>query len=125
MNRLAAAVIILALSITASIGCYLAAVNGAKEVLAVLEEERDAIVSNANFVSGGSKRIDSEWKKKETLMVSILPHDELEEIELGIMNLPDYENQNMPEEYIKTLNGCISRLEHILETEKPSLKNIF
>lgn len=58
-------------------------------------------------------------------MVSILPHDELEEIELGIMNLPDYENQNMPEEYIKTLNGCISRLEHILETEKPSLKNIF
>lgn len=65
MNRLAAAVIILALSITASIGCYLAAVNGAKEVLAVLEEERDAIVSNANFVSGGSKGLTANGKRKK------------------------------------------------------------
>ena len=41
------------------------------------------------------------------------------------MNIPDYEEQELTDEYLESLNECINRLEHIKESEKVTFKNIF
>ena len=58
-------------------------------------------------------------------MAAFLPHGELDGIEIGFMNIPDYEDQELTDEYLESLNECINRLEHIKESEKVTFKNIF
>ena len=58
-------------------------------------------------------------------MVSFLPHSELDDIEIGIKNIENYHEQGLTDEYLEEINCVINRLEHIKESEKPTIKNIF
>ena len=58
-------------------------------------------------------------------MVSFLPHSELDDIEIGIKNIENYHEQGLTDEYLEEINCVIIRLEHIKESEKPTIKNIF
>ena len=58
-------------------------------------------------------------------MGAFLNHFELDEIEIGIKNISDYHGQGLTDEYLEEINNVINRLEHLKESEKPVLRNIF
>lgn len=72
-----------------------------------------------------AEKISKEWENHEELLVAMLPHDELEEIEIDIMKLTACAEQNVPDEYLEALNDCINRLNHIRDTEEFAWRNIF
>lgn len=101
-------------------------VNKKLDTLIELMEADRKIISQYGEPDGElTAKILKAWKDNETYLISMLTHHELEDFEMGIMCLPDYLNQGLTEEYIKTLNECINNLYHIKETEKVDTKNIF
>lgn len=125
MNRLIAAIILLSLSVIVSVSSYSYIVKSADEIIEVISEDRMLILKSGNLSLERAEKIQKIWKEKETLLVAILPHEELDEIEMNIKKLLYYQEENLSEEYIKALNDCISRFEHISESEKLDFKNLF
>lgn len=125
MNRLTAALILLLISISVSVSGYFYIVKSADEIISVISEDRKLTLESGNISPERAERIQKIWKEKETFLVAILPHEELDEIEMSIKKLPYYQQQNFAEEYIKALNDCTSRLEHISESEKLDFKSLF
>ena len=125
MNRLTAAFIILALAVGAGLAGYFYIERSALTMIEKLEADRKITVESGTMSDGRAESIRKEWEEREALFAAILPHDEIDEIEINIMNLTDYCSQGLTEEYIKALNGCINRLEHIRESEKPTFRNVF
>ena len=125
MNRPAAALILLFVSIGIGLSGHFYINKSAENLIEYIEYDRNLTVESGTPSAERAEKIQNEWKKRETLFVAILPHSELDEIEISIMNLTDFQKQEFGEEYIKALNECINRLEHIRETQKPDFKNIF
>ena len=125
MNRLAAALILLFISVGIGLSGHFYIVRSAESLIEHIEQDRKLTVASGIPSAERAEKIQKEWKKRETLFVAILPHSELDEIEISIMNLTDFQKQEFSEEYIKALNECINRLEHIRETQNPDFKNIF
>lgn len=90
-----------------------------------IEADRELTVENGESSPSRAQSIQKLWSRKEKLMVAILPHDELDEIEMNIKKLSYYNAQGLTEEYIKALDDCTSRFEHLFESEKPDFKNVF
>ncbi len=125
MKRLIAAVILLSLAVAFAAGGYLTVCKKIDKMTSVMKNDREITLTSGASDPQRVKSIKEEWNEHETFLVSILSHDEIEEIEIGIMCLEDYDRQKLPEEYIKTLNECINALEHIKETEALKTQNIF
>ncbi len=125
MKRLIAAIALLTVAISFATGAYFAVNKRLDGLIELMERDRELTVYSFSSDSERAREITEEWKKNETFLASMLAHEEIEEIEIGIMNLSDYSEQNFTEEYIKTLNECINNLYHIKETELPETKNIF
>lgn len=125
MNRLAAAILLLAFSVGIGISGYLYISDSAGKLIEVMEEDRRLTSESGTSSAERAEKILRLWNEKETLLVAILPHSELDEIEMNIKKLDSCCQQGFTEEYIKTLDDCISRLEHISESERPDFKNIF
>lgn len=87
--------------------------------------DRKLTVESGASSPSRAQSIQKLWSRKEKLMVAILPHDELDEIEMNIKKLSYYNAQGLTEEYIKALDDCTSRFEHLFESEKPDFKNVF
>ncbi len=125
MKRLIAAIVLLLSAVGFATGGYFAVNKKIDRIIELMEKDRELTISTFNSDTERTRKITEEWKKNETFLASMLAHDEIEVIEIGIMNLADYDRQDFTEEYIKTLNECINNLEHIKETEIPETKNIF
>ncbi len=125
MKRLSAAIALLMIAISVAVFGYFEINKKIDNIIELMEEDRKLTISTFNSDTSRTKKITEEWKRNETFLASMLAHDEIEEIEIGIMNLSDYNKENFTEEYIKTLNECINNLYHIKETEMPKTKNIF
>lgn len=125
MKRLLIAVLVFSFTITFSVGSYFLICRSIDNVIFLMENDRNITVSSGESDKERTKKILDEWLKQENLLVSLLTHHELEDIEIGIRCLEDYRQQVLTEEYIKTLNECINKLRHVKETELPDIKNIF
>lgn len=125
MKRFIIAVFVLALTIAFSVGSYFLICNKFDNVIELMENDRNITLSSGSPDERRTEKIILEWEKYENLLVSLLTHHELEDIEIGVRCLRDYMQQNLTEEYIKTLNECINKLKHVKETELPDTKNIF
>lgn len=125
MKRLIAAFFLLAIALGVALAGHFYINKSAKQMIEYIEVDRKQTVASGSSSSDRAEKIQKEWKKREKFFVAILPHGELDEIEINIMHLTDFNSQNLTEEYIKSLNECINRLEHIRETESPDFKNIF
>ncbi|MEE1064715.1 MAG: DUF4363 family protein [Acutalibacteraceae bacterium] len=125
MKRLLIAVLVLSFTITFSVGSYFLICRSIDNVIFLMENDRNITVSSGESDKERTEKILDEWLKQENLLVSLLTHHELEDIETGIRCLEDYMKQGLTEEYIKTLNECINKLRHVKETELPDIKNIF
>ena len=125
MKRIIAALAILIIVFGSSAGIYLKIVSTVDELTDIAEEIRDTVneCEKTNYVE--TKRLSDAWDKAENFMVSFLPHSELDDIEIGIKNIVNYHEQGLTDEYLEEINSVINRLEHIKESEKPTVKNIF
>ena len=125
MNRIIAAVLLFILSLGLASGGYFLIAKTTEEISEMMKDDRDMTMQTAQASEERAKEISELWKSKENILVTLLPHSELDEIEMGIKSLPQFQKQGLNEEYIKTLDDCINRLEHINESEKTNLRNIF
>lgn len=125
MNRVIAAVVLLALSIGLAVGGRLLITNATSELISVMEQDRYMTLRSSHTSKERALKTQEKWESKEIALTALLPHSELDSIEIAIKNLSAYHSQGLVEEYIKALDECISRLEHIEESEMPDIKNIF
>jgi hypothetical protein len=125
MKKLIGAFIILAVIFGSAITINQVMNNNIDEITEVTVQGRNYVEQNGNTNPEITKEIVRLWEAKETFMAAFLPHGELDDIEIGFKNLTNYENQKLTDEYLEEINECINRLEHIKESEKVIIKNIF
>lgn len=125
MKRVIAGAVILLIAVGSSVGIFFGINRKVERMTVAACEVRSSVVQNGSSDSEQTRRLLEEWESMETFMVAFLPHGELDDIEIGLRNIEDYHRQGLTDEYLEELNGCINRLEHIKESEKPSFKNIF
>lgn len=125
MKRLVIAVCIFIFTITFAISGWVSICNRIESIVKLLKNDREITLQESKINPERTDKIINEWQKHEGFLIMMLTHYELEEVELGIRCLEDYGKQKNNEEYLKTLNECISQLEHVKATEIPDIKNIF
>ncbi len=125
MRRIIAAVVILLIVFGLSVGIYFKIISEVDMLTDIACEIRDSVRQKEKTDFWETRRLSDAWDKSETFMVSFLPHSELDDIEIGIKNIENYHEQGLTDEYLEEMNNVINRLEHIKETEKPTVKNIF
>lgn len=125
MRRIIAATVILLVVLGSSIGIYFKIIFEVDRLTDIACEIRESVGQKEKTDFWETKRLSDAWDRSETLMVSFLPHSELDDIEIGIKNIENYHEQGLTDEYLEEINSVINRLEHIKESEKPTIKNIF
>lgn len=125
MRRIIAAVVILLIVFGSAVGIYFKIISEVDRLTDIACEIRESVIKKGETDFWETKRLSDAWDKSETFMVSFLPHSELDDIEIGIKNIENYHEQGLTDEYLEEMNSVINRLEHIKETEKPTIKNIF
>ncbi len=125
MKRIIAATVILFIVLGSSIGIYFKIISEVDRLTDIACEIRESVGQKEKTDFWETKRLSDAWDRSETFMVSFLPHSELDDIEIGIKNIENYHEQGLTDEYLEEINCVINRLEHIKESEKPTIKNIF
>ena len=125
MRRIIAATVILLIVLGSSIGIYFKIIFEVDRLTDIACEIRESVGQKEKTDFWETKRLSDAWDRSETFMVSFLPHSELDDIEIGIKNIENYHEQGLTDEYLEEINSLINRLEHIKESEKPTIKNIF
>lgn len=125
MRRIIAATVILLVVLGSSIGIYFKIISEVDRLTDIACEIRESVGQKKKTDFWETKRLSDAWDRSETFMVSFLPHSELDDIEIGIKNIENYHEQGLTDEYLEEINSVINRLEHIKESEKPTIKNIF
>ena len=125
MKRIIAALAILLIVFGSSTCIYLKIVSKVDELTDLAGEICDSVNERGETDGKETEMLTEVWENAENFMVSFLPHSELDDIEIGIMNIKNYHEQGLTDEYLEELNNCINRLRHIKESEKPTVKNIF
>lgn len=125
MKRIIAATVILLIVLGSSIGIYFKIISEVDRLTDIACEIRESVGQKEKTDFLETKRLSDAWDRSETFMVSFLPHSELDDIEIGIKNIENYHEQGLTDEYLEEINCVINRLEHIKESEKPTIKNIF
>lgn len=125
MRRIIAATVILFIVLSSSIGIYFKIISEVDRLTDIACEIRESVGQKEKTDFWETKRLSDAWDRSETFMVSFLPHSELDDIEIGIKNIENYHEQGLTDEYLEEINSVINRLEHIKESEKPTIKNIF
>ena len=125
MKRIIGAIVILVVIFGTSIGINHKLNDNIEKMTAVAAEGRDYAKKYSRIDPRLTEKIVGTWDGMSIFMAAFLPHGELDGIEIGFMNIPDYEDQELTDENLESLNECINRLEHIKESEKVTFKNIF
>lgn len=125
MRRIIAATVILLIVLGSSIGIYFKIISEVDRLTDIACEIRESVGQKEKTDFWETKRLSDAWDRSETFMVSFLPHSELDDIEIGIKNIENYHEQGLTDEYLEEINSVINSLEHIKESEKPTIKNIF
>lgn len=81
------------------------------------KEENDSIVLSENIYE--------KWKKVEEKWSIIIIHDELDLIELSLVGMKTYIEEEQYEDAKEELEKASFLLEHVKEREKLALKNVF
>ena len=125
MKRIIAATVILLIVLGSSISIYFKIISEVDRLTDIACEIRESVGQKEKTDFWETKRLSDAWVRSETFLVSFLPHSELDDIEIGIKNIENYHEQGLTDEYLEEINSVINRLEHIKESEKPTIKNIF
>ncbi len=125
MRKIIAALAILVIVFGSAVSVYLKLISSVDRLTRISCEIRDSVTQKKETDFRETKRLEDEWDRTEAFMGAFLNHSELDDIEIGIKNISDYHGQGLTDEYLEELNNVINRLEHLKESEKPTLRNIF
>lgn len=125
MKRLGVAIVLLVVILATGIWGHFLIESDCKKMAELVKYDCRMTVQEQKTSEKRAKKLQEEWSKKEKIFAVILPHSELDEIEINLKKLTNFHSQNMTEEYIKALNECSNRFEHIAESERLTLRNIF
>lgn len=125
MKRLIAGIIILLIAVGSAVTINLKICKNIDHLTEIAVSVRENVEKSEETDTRQTKLLTDGWTQMESFMAAFLPHSELDDIEIGIKNIENYHKQGLTDEYLEELNGCINRLEHIKESEKPVFKNIF
>lgn len=67
----------------------------------------------------------SDWEEAEQLFIYILRHEQMDEVTFSSARLLPFLRQGDSAEFCAEVSEIIRALEHLWETEKPSLENFF
>ncbi len=125
MRKIIAALAILVIVFGSAVSVYLKLISSVDRLTRISCEIRDSVTQKKETDFRETKRLEDEWDRTEAFMGAFLNHSELDDIEIGIKNISDYHGQGLTDEYLEELNNVINRLEHLKESEKTTLRNIF
>lgn len=125
MKRLIAGIIILLIAVGSAVTINMKICKNIDHLTEIAVSVRENVEKSEETDTRQTKLLTDGWTQMESFMAAFLPHSELDDIEIGIKNIENYHKQGLTDEYLEELNGCINRLEHIKESEKPAFKNIF
>ncbi len=125
MRKIIAALAILVIVFGSAVSVYLKLISSVDRLTRISCEIRDSVTQKKETDFRETKRLEDEWDRTEAFMGAFLNHSELDDIKIGIKNISDYHGQGLTDEYLEELNNVINRLEHLKESEKPTLRNIF
>lgn len=125
MKRIVAAILLIALSVGGSVLVVCCIQEKSDKILKLMERDRELVITSQTTDKNRANEIKEEWESVESFMSAFLPHSEIDSVEIGIRCLENYDEQGLCDEYLETLNDCINTLNHVKESEKILLKNIF
>lgn len=111
------------------VGCTL----GVRFVCNLVEETRSAVTAATDLYRTGNtseaastlRRSEAVWRRQETLLGALLSHEDLDAVMTGFATLQAHAINGDPDDYYGLAASFLVQLEHIAETEQPSIKNIF
>ncbi len=128
MKRLFIAVALLAASVLLSLLGYMDLKTKGNELAASFNETAKVFKSRAEVNSGdinGSLESTLElWKKYKTRFEVYINHDELDDIQDATIELEQYLDKNRDVKVDELCLDCVSKLEHIIDAETPSVGEI-
>ncbi|MEG2396269.1 MAG: DUF4363 family protein [Oscillospiraceae bacterium] len=126
MNRIITSIVLIGLSCFLAIFGYFNLksicedeIINVKEIITAIEETDDDKIKKA------VENTTAFWNKKNKLMGIYINHSEMDEIQINIKSLDDLCKSKDYEELLEISYNSIYHLEHIGETENPSIGNIF
>lgn len=126
MKRLIIAVILFAAACFMSVGGYFT-LKGTCDRLDVLlvEARTSAEQQDAEKLAAGNERLSSAWERSRTVVSIMTQHSHLDEFEQKVKMLDHYARDGDFDKYVETACEAQNELEHLLESEKITLGNIF
>lgn len=72
-----------------------------------------------------TEKLEKAWKKSHVVFSMLIQHHDLDDLETDIMNLSNFLKEKDFKEYLRTCEAGIIELDHIYNSEIPSVGNIF
>lgn len=99
----------------------------------IVEQTCDAIETADRLYRSGDlpgaeamvARAEALWKRQETPLDAILSHEDLDTVMTDFATLRAYALCGDPDDYYGLTAAFLARMEHIRDSEQPTLKNIF
>ena len=128
MKRLIAAIVLLAASVLLSVLGYLDLKTKGNKLVKSFQETADTFKNQAEINSGdinGSLEETLElWEKYKTKFEIYINHDELDDIQEKTLELEQYLKENREVKVEELCLDCVSKLEHIIDAETPSIGEV-
>lgn len=124
MKRLIAAVAIVIFILGVSCSGYFLILKKADNLIKEIDTAIALADEKSKVLDKKTADIEKEWKKSETVLAALLPHSELDNIEIDIESLMDFSKQKKYDDYSSACIDCSKRLKHIKKSERPDLSNI-
>jgi len=122
--RLAAAIILVALSVGAAIFCMLRVNAFADELEGAIETAMAAAATQSGW-EAATEEVTRAWEDGKEILHVLLPHINLNELEWTLGSLPEYLRQGDKALYIEQCIRALQCLKTVREMERPNWGNIF
>lgn len=111
------------------VGCSL----GVRFICQLASEIRAAVIEATQLYRTGDpeaaasrlRRAEAQWRGEETLLEMLLSHEDLDEIMVSFATLQAHAVCGDPDDYYGLAASFLVQLEHLSESERPTVKNIF
>lgn len=122
MKRLIVSIILIAAAILLSVFGYTDMKKSSKMLISSFKDTVNAVDSgDENAVNAKLRDSLEVWEKHKTRFEIYINHDELDDIQDATKELEQYLNGNRETEVKDLCLDCISKLEHIIDAETPSI----
>lgn len=125
MKRIAAAIVIMALMLSGTVGTLLWLHHGIHDLLDDIEEaERQVLAGEMDPAFATLERAQEDWREDEIYFSRLFRHRELDTVTNSLEALPAYLEYGDYASFFASTSQAKSMITHIWEAELPSLNNL-